>query len=213
MNEPAKSEPRGQAVTGRTGWSRLVPLALGLAGMLALSGCLSQAKLPSTLLTLTPANSAAAGSGGTGSLSDAIAVIEPAVPQKLDVTRLPVQINASQVAYLKDAMWVEKPARQFRQLLAETIRAQGKRLVIDGTDRQYSAATKLSGQLLEMGYDAPSQSVLVRFEAVLEGADGKISTRRFESSVNGVAATPGQVGPALNTAANDVARQVVDWIG
>ena len=140
-------------------------------------------------------------------------MIEPAVPQKLDVRRVPVQVNAANVAYLEDAMWVEKPARLFRQMLAETIRAEGKWLVIDGIERQYSAQTRLTGQLLDMGYDAASQSAVVRFEAVLEGPGGTLATRRFESVVKGIAPKPAQVGPALNDAANDVARQVVEWVG
>jgi cholesterol transport system auxiliary component len=186
-------------------------LTLGLA--LALTGCLGAPKMPDTLLTLTPVDRAEAGSGSTGSLAVAIAVIEPAVPQKLDVKRVPVQVDTASVAYLKDAMWVEKPALLFRQMLAETLRSQGKWLVIDGIERQYSAQTRLTGQLLDMGYDAAGQSAVVRFEAVLEGPGGAIATRRFESVVKGIGAKPGQVGPALNVAANDVARQIVEWVG
>lgn len=186
---------------------------LVLGCLVALSGCLGGPKIPATLLSLTPLDSAAAGSGASGSLANAIAVIEPAVPQKLDVKRVPVQVNAASVAYLEDAMWVEKPARLFRRMLAETIRSQDKWLVIDGIERQYSAQTRLTGQLLDMGYDAPSQSVVVRFEAVLESPDGTISTRRFESLVGGIAPKPAPVGQALNDAANDVARQVVEWVG
>lgn len=196
---------------GIVGWNGRAALALGLA--LALAGCLGGPKIPATLLTLTPVDRAEAGSGSTGSLAAAIAVIEPAVPQKLDVKRVPVQVNAASVAYLKDAMWVEKPALLFRQMLAETLRAQGKWLVIDGIERQYSAQTRLTGQLLDMGYDAASQSAVVRFEAVLEAPGGTIATRRFESVVKGIAPEPEQLGPALNDAANDVALQVVEWVG
>ena len=197
-------------VLGTSGWNGRMALALGL--VLVLGGCFGGAKVPDTLLTLTPVDSAQAGSGTTGTLSNAIAVIEPAVPQKLDVKRIPVQVSAASVAYLQDMAWVEKPARLFRQMLAETIRAEGKWLVLDGTDRQYSASTRLTGQLLEMGYDAPSQSAVVRFEAVLEGPGGTLATRRFESVVKGIGPKSAQVGPALNDAANDVARQVVEWI-
>lgn len=203
---------RGQTVQGKTGIGRLAVLA-ALALLITLPGCISLgAKGPETLLTLAPDHPAPAGSDANGTLGDALAVIEPAAPQKLDVKRVPVQVDAAEIAYLKDAMWVEKPARLFRQLLAETIRADGKRLVIDGVDRQYSAATRLTGQLLDMGYDAPSQSVVVRFEALYEAPGGVISTRRFESSVPGIAAKAKQVGPALNRAANDVAGQVAQWV-
>lgn len=198
-------------VESRRGLIARTGLSLGLVALL--SGCLGAPKMPETLLTLTPVDSAVAGSGSTGTIASSIAVIEPAVPQKLDVKRVPVQLNAASVAYLKDAVWVEKPARLFRQMLAETIRAQGKWLVIDGIDRQFSAPTRLTGQLIDMGYDAGKQSVAVRFEAVLEGPGGTLATRRFESEVKGVAPKSGQVGTALNDAANDVARQVVAWLG
>jgi len=41
---------------------------------------------------------------------------------------------------------------------------------------------------------------------------GTVSTKRFESVVNGVAADAVQVAPALNQAANEVAQQVADWL-
>jgi cholesterol transport system auxiliary component len=183
-------------------------LAVPLAGCLSLGG-----KTPEQLLTLTPARSAPAGAATTGSATSALAVIEPHTEQRLNVTRVPVQMTDSTLAYIKDAVWVEKPTRLFRQLLGETIRAGGTRLVVNEGDLGYSAATKLSGQLLDMGYDVASGSVVVRFDGVLQSADGRVQTRRFESRVAGVAAEAAAVGPALNQAANDVAAQVAEWVG
>ncbi len=189
--------------------------ALGaLAALLALPGCISLGgKVPDQLLTLTPAATATTGSSTSGNFNDAIAVLDPGTPRELDVQRIPVQVNDTQIAYLKDATWVEKPARLFRELLSETIRAGGSRLVIGGADEQYAAATKLTGQLLAMGYDARTQSVVVRYEAVLARPGGNVRTRRFESAVPGVAPRADQVGPAINQAANEVATQVAQWIG
>ena len=193
---------------------RLAAWPVVLAGTLALAGCISTGKKPpASLLDLTPASPAPAGLAASGTAEQALAVMEPAAPEKLDVTRVPVQVSASTVAYLKDAMWVEKPARLFGRLLAETIRAKKTRLVIAGSDEKYKAATQLSGQLVEMGYDAPSSSVVVVFDAVLQQADGKILTKRFEDRENGIAASAAAVGPALNQAANKVAAQVADWVG
>ena len=64
-----------------------------------------------------------------------------------------------------------------------------------------------------MGFDASSGSVVVRFDAVLQGPDGKVSTKRFENRVSGVAPDAASVGPALNQAANAVAAEVADWVG
>ena len=77
----------------------------------------------------------------------------------------------------------------------------------------YSAATKLSGRLLDMGYDASSGSVVVRYDAVLQAPDGKVQTRRFENRVSGVEPKADAVGPALNEAANAVAGEVAAWVG
>jgi cholesterol transport system auxiliary component len=185
-----------------------------LAALLALSGCVSLGgEPPPSLLTLTSARTAPAGLAVSGKLDQAIAVLEPDAPRRLDVVRVPVQMNDSTIAYLKDAVWVEKPARLFGQLLAETIRAKQTRFVVDSADMQHSAATRLSGQLLEMGYDAPSGRVVVGFDAVLQQPDGTILTRRFEASVGGVTADAASVGPALNEAANTVAAEVADWVG
>ena len=190
---------------------------MGVAMILAataLSGCISMGKkLPPTLYDLTVTKPAPAGAAANGTIDQAIAVMVPDAPQRLDVQRVPVQIDASSVAYLKDAMWVEKPTRLFGHLLAETIRAKQTRMVIEGADIRYSAPTKLSGQLVDMGYDAPTRSVIVRFDAVLQQANGAIQTRRFEAQVNGVAAEAKDVGPALNEAANKVAADVTDWVG
>ena len=191
-------------------WARraVLPLALGLSGCLSLSG-----DVPDSLLELTPQKTVQAGTARSGNLVQALAVVDPETSAKLDVLRVPVQSAASEITYLKDAVWVEKPARQFSRLLAETIRAGGTRLVLDATDGRFQASTRLTGQLLDMGYDATSQSVIVRYDAVLTRADGSISNRRFESRVPGISANAGAVGPALNQAANDVAAQVADWVG
>ena len=137
----------------------------------------------------------------------------PNVSQRLNVNRIPVVTSDSSLAYLADAFWVEKPAQLFRNVLAETIRAKGNRLVASGGELEYVAQTQLSGQLTAMDYDAASASVVVRYDAVLELPDGRVMTRRFEESVSGVPAEAGAVGAAMNDAVNTVADQVAEWVG
>lgn len=180
---------------------------------LPLASCVSfGAEPPDQLMTLTPARSAPAGSATTAPANAALAVLEPAASQRLDVTRVPVQTSDSSLAYLKEAVWVEKPARLFQTLLVETIRAKGNRLVVREEDLGQSAVATLSGRLLDMGYDVATGGVVVRFDGVLQRADGQVQTRRFESRVP-AAPEAAAVAPALNQAANEVADQVAEWVG
>ena len=190
---------------------------IGLAGALALalSACvnLGGGKAPPTLVSLTPASAPAAGANASGTARDALVVAEPETDRRLAVQRIPVQIDDANVAYLQDAQWVERPARLFRALLAETIRAKSGRLVIEDNQAEATGNTRLAGRLLDMGYDARRQAVVVRYDAIREERGGAITTRRFEAVVPGVEPKTASVGPALNQAANQVAQQVADWVG
>lgn len=185
-----------------------------LLGTTLLAGCISLgADPPDQLLTLTAERSAPAGAGATGQVENALAVAIPSTSQRLNVTRVPVMTSDSSLAYLEEAFWVEKPARLFQRVLVETIRAKGNRLVVGEGGLDYAAPTQLAGELLAMDYDASTASVVVRYDAVLQGPDGRVLTRRFESVQPGIAADALAVGPALNRAANDVANQVAEWVG
>ncbi|PLK26491.1 ABC transporter [Novosphingobium sp. TH158] len=191
-------------------------LGLSLALLGGLSGCLGLGggtKAPPTLFSLTPSRSLEAGASLSGKAEDALLVLDPETDRSLAVNRIAVQVDESNVAYLAKAQWVERPARLFGTLLAETIRAGGKHMVFTDDEAAPTTKNRLGGRLLAFGYDAREQAVVVRFDAVKSGAGGALSSRRFEARVPGVAAKPEQVGPALNKAANDVAGQVADWVG
>lgn len=191
-----------------------MPLCLAVAATLLLSGCISMGgKVPAQLIALTPAESSPAGAMGGGSLAEAMIVLDPDTDRRLDQQRVAVQVDDANVAYLKDAQWVERPARQFRRLLAEAIRTKSGRLVLEGADSETGAKSALSGRLLDMGYDARSSSVVVRFDAVRQDSSGAVSARRFEAVIPGISPKAQPVAVALNRAANDVARQVAEWVG
>jgi cholesterol transport system auxiliary component len=189
----------------------LAPLLL----ILPLGGCinlgLGTSKSPPAMMTLTAQSAPVDGSTATGKAGYALSVIEPESAAKLAVLRVPVTIDASRVAYLKQALWVERPARLFQHLLAETLRARGKGLVTEGDVLTHGLI--LSGRLIDFGYDVPAHGVVVRFEAIRHNPDGTIDSHRFEASVDNVDADAEHVGPALNQAANQVAKAVADWIG
>ena len=187
--------------------------ALGLSVAL-LSGCvnLGGGKAPAMLIHLTPEASLAAGPAQSGVAAKAILVIEPETDRSLAVTRIPVQVDDTRLAYLADVAWVERPARLFRGLLAEALRAKSSGLVLEDDQPAPSGIRRLSGRLLAMGYDARSRSVVVRFDALIQNADGTLATRRFEAVEQKVKPRAAAVAPALNRAANAVAAQVARWV-
>ena len=184
-----------------------------LAALLSLAGCVSLGgDTPERLITLTADEQAAVGATASGQAGNAIVVLDPEADRRLDVQRVPVQVDAATIAYLKDAIWVERPARQFRRLLAETIRARSNRVVVEGSDYEVAGTPVVSGRLTQMGYDAQSQSVVVRFDGQILEETGAVRTRRFESVVSGVQADAAMVAPAMNRAANAVAKEVAEWL-
>ncbi|MFM6931418.1 MAG: ABC-type transport auxiliary lipoprotein family protein [Novosphingobium sp.] len=201
-------------IAGRTTGARM-GMAAAAALVLALSGCLGLGggKPPPTLFTLTADKTLPTGAVLSGNAAQALIVLDPETDQSLSNTRIAVQVDQSNVAYLAKAAWVERPSRLFGTLLAETVRAGGKRIVFVGDDGINTSRNRLGGRLTTFGYDAREQAVVVRFDAVLNGAAGAVSTRRFEAKVPGVAAKPELIAPALNRAANQVAAQVADWVG
>lgn len=193
---------------------RLRPLLLALPFALALSGCISLGgEPPESLLTLSPAARAPAGPGIAGDASRPVIAVMPFdTPAKLDVLRVPVAVSDTELAYLQEAFWVEKPARLFRQLVGETLRAKGAAMVVDGNDIASMPTVTLQGTLIDMGFDAATSEAVVRFDAVRTGKDGAVATRRFEARESGVTADARSVGAGLNVAANKVAAEVAEWV-
>lgn len=178
-----------------------------------LSACVSLgAEPPPSLLNLTADLQAPVGETRSVSAAQTMIVAEPDVPAEIDVLRVPVRVSDTSIAYLQDAVWVEKPARLFRRLLAETIRARTGRTVLDGDVVGLGAASELRGTLREFGYNAANASVVLQYDAVLQTGEDNTATRRFIAKVDGVPAEAGPVGDALNRAANDLASQVTQWV-
>jgi len=187
-----------------------------LTAALLLCGCVSLgAEPPENLITLSSTATAPAGASartGVEGSAGVIAVLTPETPAKLNVLRVPVAKNATEIAFLQEAVWIEKPARLFRRLLGETLRARGTAFVIDSDDTPALAAQTLRGTLLDMGYDATSSSVVVRYDAIRTSGEGVVQSRRFEARESGILPEAAFVGPALNRVANSVASDVADWM-
>jgi cholesterol transport system auxiliary component len=192
---------------------RTLKLVLPAAAALTLAGCISfGGKPPPTLFSFTPESAEPAGQTTSGTSREAIVVLEPESDQRLSVNRVLVTVDPANVAYLKKAQWVARPTRLFQQLVAETLRAKTSRLVFTDAEASTSGALRLAGRLLDAGYDAQTQSVVVRYDAIRLSGANQVATRRFEAREPVAKPDPELIGPALNRVANQVAGDVAGWV-
>ena len=189
-------------------------LLLALGAGLALSGCISfGAKPPPFLLRLTPAQEGAAGAARSAAAGQAITVAIPIVGQELMTPRVPVHSGANQVAYLKDAQWVEMPSALFARLVSETISVRTGRVVLDPRQFALDPGVKLTGTLQNFGLDGDRMEALVVYDAALARSGDRVETRRFAARAPLAAMDGASAASALNQAANQVAAEVAAWIG
>lgn len=199
----------------------IIPQSVGLAGkmmiglaLLATAGCVKLgSEPPARLLTIASDARVEAGVAASTSSEGALFIDEPSVPKSLATPRVAVRDSATSIAYVKDALWADTPARQFQALLTETVRSRSNVLVLDPA--QYLARTGhvLNGTLVEFGIDALSQQAIVTFDATMLSPDGQTMTRqRFTASVPVSRIDANSVAPAISAAANQVAVAVSDWI-
>jgi cholesterol transport system auxiliary component len=190
------------------------PRLYALPLIMALGACVSfGGEAPVSMLVLTADNVVAAGTARSATVAEALVIQIPQVPRKLDNNRVPVQIDASSIAYLKDAFWADKPARLMQMLLAETVSAKSGNLVLNEVDAGGKAVRILSGSLLEFGIDAATNEAVIVYDVVKIIRGSATQKRRFEARRPVTAIAPAAAGAALNAAANDVAGQIADWAG
>ncbi|HYD37721.1 MAG TPA: ABC-type transport auxiliary lipoprotein family protein [Allosphingosinicella sp.] len=191
---------------------RQTPAFLVLAAALAVSGCLSfGAKPPPTLMRLT-SDAQLAASSRTAPAGQAITVIPPSAPAELLTPRVPVRTGATQVAYVKDAQWVEVPTILFARLLSETIAARTGRVVLDPKQFTFDPGQRLTGTLQTFGLDADRMEAVLVYDAAISRGEA-VETRRFEARVPVPAIDAASAPAALNQAANQVAAEVAAWVG
>ncbi|SEM96774.1 cholesterol transport system auxiliary component [Sphingomonas gellani] len=190
------------------------PLAIVL-GALPLAACISfGAKPPPSLLTLSSSSPVPVGQVQSAANAPGLLIEVPAVPASLATARVPVQASATSLAYVKDAQWAEPPARLFARLMADMVTARTGRVVLSTAQAIGTPAGQLTGELRTFGIDATTREAVVTFDgSLLRRSDAAIEKRRFEARVPVGEIDAPSVGPALNTAANQVAVEVADWIG
>jgi cholesterol transport system auxiliary component len=190
-------------------------LSIAALATATLSSCVSfgGGKAPAALLVLSATSTVKNGTAQTGPAREALVVLQPEVPRKLDTNRVPVQVDNSSIAYLKGAIWADKPARLMQMLLMETIAAKNGRLVLNEIDAGGKAEEFVSGTLVEFGIDASSMEAVVVYDAVKLVRGKEVQKRRFETREAVSAVEAGPSGKALNKAANTVASDIAAWLG
>lgn len=181
---------------------------------IALSGCVSLGgKPPASLLNLTSVASMPANDTRTAQAGEAITIDVPVVPQALASNRVLVMDGATALAYVKDAAWVEPPAKLFQRLVSETVAAKTGRVVLDPRQFALDPGTQVTGMLRAFGIDSGGGQAVVIYDAAISNDNGKsVRTRRFEARVAVGKIEAGTVGRALNSAANKVAEDLAGWI-
>jgi cholesterol transport system auxiliary component len=182
--------------------------------LLPLAGCVSLSpKPPKQLLTLDAQTPRPVGTTRSAASGETVTIYVPLALPPISSTRVPVYSGGHAVAYVKDALWADSPARQFQRVLSETVSARSNRVVLD--IRQYTAdpGLRVQGTLQRFGIEAgPPGMAVVVYDAVVMREAGAIETRRFEGRAPVAVIDALSAGAALNVAANDVAVQVADWI-
>ena len=182
--------------------------ALGLAGCALMGG----GKAPKNLMTLSATAPDPGPVTRSANAGESVTIEVPVTAKELRTTRVAAQSGSTAIAYIKDLTLVDTPDKLLQGLIAETVLRTTNRVVIDPKQSALDPGLVVSGRLADFGYVAGGGEVLVRYDAALSTAGGtRVETRRFEARApaDGTAAT---VGPALNTAANQVAADVAKWI-
>ncbi|PCD04079.1 ABC transporter [Sphingomonas spermidinifaciens] len=182
---------------------------------LPLAACIRfGAEPPPSLLTLSPTTPVPVGAAANSGQARNITIRVPATPQEIAVTRVPVRASDTSIAYVKDAQWVEPPARLFARLLADTVTARTNYVVLSGRQSNVDPGAQLTGELRSFGLDAASNSAVVTYDAAILRKDATtFDKRRFEARVPVNAIDAANAAAGLNQAANQVAVEVADWVG
>lgn len=193
----------------------LAPVVLAAAlGGCSLGGVLGGGeKPPATLLTLTSEAPDPGSISRSASAGEAVTIVAPIVAKELRTVRVAVHATPRDVEYVTNLQMADTPDQLFRELVEETVRRTTNRVVLDPHQSSLDPGLLVTGALQRFDYDAATGQVIVQFDGSLSTAGGaRVESRRFTATApaDGTAAT---VGPALNTAANQVATEIAKWVG
>ena len=113
----------------------------------------------------------------------------------------------------RNAQWAEPPASLFARLVADTLTARARMVVLSSIESVGDPSASLSGELRMFGIDATAREAVVTYDASLSRAGAaSVEKRRFEARAPVAAIDATSAATALNQAANQVAGQVAQWV-
>lgn len=187
----------------------IAALALPLGACISIGGA---GEAPSQLLTMTSVSQSETGTVFKNDNGQSLVIMTPRTNRVTDNVRVPVYMGDSAIAYVKEAVWVEKPASLLQTMFSDTMSARNILVLNPVQAAGGENVTYLTGDLSMFGYDEYANNVVVRYDAVLKSKDGTVVKKRFKSreSVSVVEARP--VAAALNDASNNLSKDLADWV-
>ncbi|APG62316.1 hypothetical protein LPB140_05290 [Sphingorhabdus lutea] len=186
-------------------------LILPVIGLLSACISLGTDPLPS-MLTLKSNQMLDAGQVKSLNNENGLVIALPLLPRKLDTTRIPVQIDDQNIAYLTQTAWVDKPNNLFQSLLMEQISAGSNFVVMDEEQGFGKNIQRISIKFHEFGIDSRTNQAMIIADVTRHHPVNMPITKRFAANVPVAEIAPSQAGYSLNKAANMVAADILTWI-
>jgi ABC-type uncharacterized transport system auxiliary subunit len=135
-------------------------------------------------------------------------------PQELSNDRMVIRAGAQEIQYLKDMRWTEKPARLLRPLFAEHLKTHmPNAILLSPTQLEPAPTYRLSGRVTAFQVQRDTGKALVRVEMLLTSAKTKTAIiNSFKAEAEADVRSPVDMARGLNTAANQVAENIANWV-
>ena len=99
----------------------IAALALPLGACISIGGA---GEAPSQLLTMTSVSQSETGTVFKNDNGQSLVIMTPRTNRVTDNVRVPVYMGDSAIAYVKEAVWVEKPASLLQTMFSDTMSAR-----------------------------------------------------------------------------------------
>ncbi len=185
--------------------------AVAIMGMLCGCSGLVGGSAPATYDLQAPAIGQA-----RGSRSVQLMIAPPVAVKTIDTDEILVKGANGRVAYYSGMAWGDRLPRLFQARLVETLANSGAfRAVLTNQDRvsgDLSLAIEIRDFQVETAASSSEAVVDVYVKLINERSNAVVATRRFQAREKAASQEPGAGVEALNTAFQQVVRDIVSWV-